>query len=101
MNGHYILDGHTPVPVDDLFAWGRWFEVDANRRVGRDEIGGVSVSTVFLGLDYGYPSRGPILFETMIFGGSHDQHQVRYATWNEAVAGHAAAVELVRSGSAA
>lgn len=36
-------------------------------------------------------------FETMIFGGEHDQYQERYSTWDEAEAGHKRAIELVFS----
>ena len=46
------------------------------------------VSTVFLGLDHAFDGGTPLLFETMIFGGEHDEYQERYATWDEAEAGH-------------
>ena len=73
---------------DNLHTWGRWFET-ADRRVARDERDGVVVSTVFLGLNHAFGPRRPLLFETMIFGGPHDQDQARYSTWAEATAGHA------------
>ena len=38
------------------------------------------------------------IFETMIFGGEHDQWQDRYATWDQAVEGHKAAVNMVKTG---
>lgn len=101
---YYILDGHTPVPCDDLLVWAHWYE-HADRHVAWTEFeDGTFVSTVFLGLDHSF-SNGvgpPILFETMI--GKHDRetsantwedHQWRYATWQEAEAGHKAAVKLV------
>lgn len=62
------------------------------RRVALDEEGGVSVSTVFLCLDHYYdahPNRAPVLYETMVFGGAHDQDQRRYCTREQALAGHA------------
>ena len=98
MMGRYILDGHTPVRCDDIMAWTQWFEQgDDVRRVGLDENdGGVRVSTVFLGLDHGFGRGEPVLFETMVFGGSHDGDQKRYATWDEAVAGHHA--KLIKVG---
>jgi len=95
MSGQYILEGHTPVPVDDLISWGRWFQ-KANRQVAHDRVGDVRVSTVFLGLDHGYGDGPPVLFETMIFGGPHDQYQERYSTWEEALDGHLKALALVR-----
>jgi hypothetical protein len=87
MNGQYILDGHNPIPVDDLLQWGQWLET-ADRVVGKDEIGDATVSTVFLGLDHSFGFGPPMLFETMIFGGPHDQEMERYSTWEEAEAGH-------------
>ncbi len=89
MFGQYTLDGHTPVLATDLLDWALWFET-ADRTVARTQIEeGVEVSTVFLGLDHCFGMSGPpILFETMIFGGPKDGEQARYATWDEAVAGH-------------
>lgn len=90
MSDKYILDGHTPVECDDVLTWGRWFET-ADRHVAQEERDGVRVSTVFLGLDHRFGGDGPpILFETMIFGGPHDEDQNRYCTWEEAEAGHVA-----------
>jgi hypothetical protein len=64
--------------------------------VQQDKIGNVKVSTVFLGLDHNYSLDGPpLLYETMIFGGEHDQYQERYATRDEALAGHRAALLLI------
>ena len=84
----YILDGCTPVAVDDLKVWARWIET-ANRQVEETFIDEARVSTVFLGLDHNfYFSSAPILFETMVFGGPLDQEQRRYPTWDDAVVGH-------------
>ena len=55
------------------------------------------VSTVFLGIDYGFGAGEPVLFETMIFGGKHDGFQNRYLTWKEAEKGHKKAMELVKT----
>ena len=87
--GRYILDGQTPVECEDLLKWGAWLET-ANRHVALTKKDGIKVSTVFLGLDHSFGGAPPILFETMIFGGKHDEDQSRYATWKEAVAGHKA-----------
>jgi len=100
MSGHYILVGREPVKYDDLEEWARWLE-KANRIVARDKTPGVTVSTVFLGLDHRF--RGdvgpPLLFETMIFGGPHDEYQERCSTWEEAEEQHAIAVRLARAGA--
>lgn len=95
LSGRYILEGQIPVECPDLRTWGEWLE-RAKRHVGDTQVSDdVRVSTVFLGLDHNYCDKGaPILFETMIFGGPHDQYQERYCTWDEAEAGHAAAVKL-------
>jgi hypothetical protein len=95
----YILaaDGITPVPVDDVIAWGRWFETaerhvaqdmdEADDRTGRK----VRVSTVFLGLDHNYSGRGkPVLWETLVFGGPLDGEQDRYTSHAAAFKGHQA-----------
>ncbi len=97
MSEKYILEGMTPVPVDDLYKWGEWLEKN-DRHIAKDKIGSVTVSTIFLGLDHSFANGGPpVLFETMIFGGKHDQWQDRYRTWDEAEAGHRKAVEMVKA----
>lgn len=90
---YYILDGHEPKAVNSYLDWDS-FE---NVHVSKTEIGDISVSTVFLGVDHSFGEGSPVLFETMIFGGEHDGYQERYCTWDEAEAGHARAVELVNS----
>lgn len=93
----YILDGKKPIPCSDLMEWASWFET-SNRRVAQDEIGDAQISTVFIGLDHSFGNGPPLVFETMIFGGPHDQHQTRASTWDEAEQQHAEAVAMVRSG---
>jgi hypothetical protein len=110
MHKYYILDrNHQPVATD-MMTWGRWFEDDANRRVAHSETEFHWISTVCLGLDHNFFGKGPpILFETMVFerqehitkvfGKERFVHEemdcVRYATWDEAKAGHAAMVMQV------
>ena len=81
----------------DVRTWASWFET-ANRTIAVDRVGDARISTVFLGLDHAYDVGPPLIFETMIFGESHalDQEQWRYATREEALEGHARAVEIVR-----
>lgn len=80
------------VPSDTL-------ELDANRRVAYDEIEGYRISTVFLAIDHSFGGE-PRWFETMIFGldDTADLYCKRYATWQDAVAGHADAVQKVKTG---
>jgi hypothetical protein len=54
------------------------------------------VSTVFLGLDHRYGEEPPLIFETMIFGRGFE-YQERCSTWDEAVAMHDRACEVVRA----
>ena len=96
-NGRYTLVGKIAVPCLNLLAWAKWFEASRDERVvgnahlvyslDGQEIK-VRVSTVFLGLDHQWGNGPPLLFETMIFGGPHDQNQRRYSTWGEAEDGH-------------
>jgi len=87
MNGRYILDGKKAIECNNLITWANQFE-KASRKVAYDKKNGIEVSTVFLGLDHSFGGKTPILFETMVFGGKHDQESERYATWEEAEKGH-------------
>ncbi len=94
-NAYYILKDKKVVAVDSVVEWAKSFE-STSRQVAIDVVDDIKISTVFLGLDHRFEGEGePIVFETMIFGGEHDQYQERYCTWNEAVEGHKKAVELV------
>lgn len=94
MTDKYILEGKKPVKAD-LTTWAKWFEAgNDNRRVASTAKGHVLVSTVFLGLDHQWGDGPPMIFETMIFGGEHDQYQERCSTWEEAEAMHKKACEL-------
>lgn len=91
----YVLDGKKPVPCHDIDEWGK-FMMKHDRIVKQTHISkDVGVSTVFLGIDHGFGSGEPVLFETMIFGGEHDGYQQRYRTWEEAEKGHQRAIELI------
>jgi len=91
----YVLDGHTPKPVDDVMTWATQLMNSDGRRVAYTEVPGGYVSTVFVGLDQAFTGDGPpLLFETMIFGGPHDEYQASYATWDDAERGHAVAVAI-------
>ena len=90
----WILDENKQVVKADLLEWGKFLD-KGDRRVALTDTSNGSVSTVFLGLNHNWELFGPpLLFETMIFGGSHDQFQERYSTWSEAEEGHQRAVDL-------
>lgn len=95
---YYILAGDVAVEEPDLTKWGKWFETH-ERQLGEDWINpSIRVSTIFLGLDHGFqPSRHPVLFETMVFGGIMDGTQLRYCFYQEAIQGHEDMVRLVRT----
>jgi hypothetical protein len=104
MNGHYILIGQTPVPIEvdpytpegirGLLEWAEWFETSSSERVVCQTklLGIVFVSTVFLGLDHAWMGGPPMLFETMAFwrGGEDGEgyEQQRCSTWLEAEEQH-------------
>ena len=99
---YYILDDkHTPILVS-LEEWSSWIN-SADRCVKRDMIGDVRISTVFLsvdlqfflGLDRQYGDGQPLLFETMIFGGTDGGYCERCSTWEQAETMHAKALERV------
>lgn len=98
--GFYRLgaDGRTPVRVADALEWAEGMQDQKDqRRVGWDYDNDreITVSTTFLGLEHGHDDDGrPLLFETMIFGGTHNDYQERYATWERAERGHAYACDL-------
>jgi hypothetical protein len=94
---HYILIDRVAVAVD-LDTWSKNFST-IDRSVCKTEIGGMKISTVFMGLDHNYRLDGPpILFETMIFGDIEDTgDQWRCSTWMQAEAMHQKACDLVRS----
>ena len=95
----YILDNnHKPVPADVLVA-AQWMEDNQKRRIVKQEyIDDIHISTVFLGLDHGMPwdkDKTPVLWETMIFGGTNDQeYQERYTSYEDALEGHKVAVQI-------
>ena len=94
MDKYYILKGRKPVAVD-IMTWGSWYG-NADRKVKKDKVGDVSISTIFLGLNHQWGDGPPLFFETLVFGGELDQEMDRYSTWEEAEAGHADMVERVK-----
>jgi hypothetical protein len=93
---HYILEGREAVPTD-LMTWARSFE-KSDRIVAKTDTPNGKVSTVFLGLNHNWGDGPPLLFETMVFGGTLDGDMDRYSTYEQAEAGHAAMCERVRLG---
>lgn len=82
--------------------WAEAFEardLAADNHVADDRVADVRVSTVWLGLDHNFLGVGPpLIFETMIFGGPHDGFCERYATEEQAKAGHRRVLAAIRDG---
>ncbi len=95
---YYILKGKIPKKVS-IFEWADWFEERDKRKIKRTKLSnGTIVSTVFLGVDHGFPSVEPLIFETMVFK-EENEYMDRYSTFDESVDGHDKIVkELSRNG---
>lgn len=125
---HYILDQHNIVmPEPDLQKWANWMSSSWGdeesykhpRFVKKTDVGDMTVSTVFLGVDYNFESFGdPIVFETMVFRAmketgcqevvgfnGHDEtigsllwgDNRRYSLYAHAIAGHDETVEELQA----
>ena len=111
MSLYYKLDDENRVvsadDSADLFAW-----LDARRSAAGQEHPTATlqiaydlwgdhpdcVSTVFLGVDYGFGEGPPLVFETMLFTDDERDSSIwRYSSWNEALLGHEAVIEAVRN----
>jgi hypothetical protein len=98
MSGTYYDFEGNPI---DVLEWARLFE-SADRVLARTRVGdGSEVSTVWLGLDYSFGQGTPLIYETMIFGGPHDEYQDRHPNRDAALAGHDQAVALARDAARA
>lgn len=99
-----ILENGKIKHVDHM-DWYLWFQDIRNRVVAQnhvaDENGVNFVSTVFLGFNHGLGMKGyrPQYFETMVFGGKHNEIVARYETLKEATEGHAKILEIVEEDS--
>ncbi len=95
---HHIYYNRRGEPITFEQQMEEWkqsdFDWDKMKRVARQEQDDIVVSTVFLELNHQYGDGPPLLFETMIFGGEHDEEQWQYATEAEALQGHEVAVTL-------
>lgn len=101
---HYTLNDKGEPVACDLEGFIKLYKTDCTndklRRVAYETVGNSDVSTVFLGLDYRFGSKGPpILWETLVFGGKMDQEMTRCSGSREqAVAMHQKMVARVKKG---
>lgn len=95
--------------TEDVKEYGLWYEKSRPEdpsewnkgpcRIAKDTVGDAVVSTVFLSHDHNFTGIGPpILWETMIFGGPHDEYQERYHTETTARLRHVDIVKRLKSG---
>lgn len=91
MSRYYDANGNEISIEEGLRLFG---EDNRDRTLARDTRDGVTVSTVLLVIDHAFGHGPPLIFETMIFGGPHDEEQWRYSTRAEALLGHRHACEL-------
>jgi hypothetical protein len=99
MSDYYGIDGRA-ITIDEWTstrAGGEWERAKRSTKVN-DE---TAVSTVWVGLDHSWGDGPPLIFESMIFGGNLDQEQVRYATLEQAHAGHEELVAKAKREAAA
>lgn len=101
MSDLYVLDRNNDArKVNDVAEWGKSFEkgVDSKKhRVNETFINKVRISTVFLGIDHQWGDGPPLIYETMVFGGKHDEYQNRCSNWEQAEKMHDEAVRMVKS----
>jgi hypothetical protein len=110
LHGYDMYFDRNGVPIT-MREWGDHGRDLAYKRVAEDQIGDYWVSTVWVGLDmgfhFGHTAPGetyqPIIFETMVFlrpdvtdDLSMDMDQWRYATEEQARAGHEAVCAEIR-----
>ncbi len=96
---YYILKDKLAIPCEDLVEWSVWMSKNENDcDVGKTDVEGTFVSTVFLGLDHQFHGGGdPLLFETMAF--SEDgvvAGPIRTSSWGEAQANHDNTVKTIK-----
>lgn len=92
---YYLLEGKEIKETLDIHIWAKNWE--KNRILFRTEIYGVTISTIFLGMDHGWKSELPILFETMVFEGRYDGQQLRYPTYKDAEEGHKNYIKWIKN----
>lgn len=97
---YYHRDGTPAKSIEEVaYLWrgNSQEDFDKTRGVARTDVNDeVSVSTVFLVMNHAYDDGPPMIFETMVFGGEHDNDCWRYSTEDEARAGHDRIVKALR-----
>jgi hypothetical protein len=85
----YILKDNQPQLCEDLAEWAMWYG-STSHQIASDHLGDTSISTAFIGIAAGEVDGLPILFETQV---SPSGEIRRYATYQQALDGHAQIVD--------
>ncbi len=91
MGRYYILREGMVVEEPDYVKWAQWYEntPEQDRRIACTKVKYGTVATVFLAMNMTLSqSNPPLLFETRVQGGWLDGEWERFATLEEAKAGH-------------
>lgn len=95
----FILDeDRKPVPCPNIDRWAKWFEDQRNSHLAYSRIGGVTISTKFIGVRLPAPPESgleSLFFETSITRGFFCGHALRTQTYNGAMHAHGVAVGAV------
>ncbi len=99
---YYKLDENKNVVPSSLEEWTNFIEgrTSESKHVGDDEIRNIRISTIFLGIPYGFDIDDlPLVFETMVFDSDeNDIYMKRYSTYKQAEEGHQDALAWVKNG---
>ena len=91
LNYYYKLERQTPIAVESFMEWYLWI-MSASTTVMINEIKDSIISTKFIGIDLnpgiGNSKSQPMVFETLVMGGTLDGKRNFYPTWDEAIQGH-------------
>ena len=69
------------------------------KTIKREEVGNLSVSTIWLGMNFALFGP-PLIFETMVFADGHEiVYQDRYTTMEDALTGHKEALKWAKLAS--
>ncbi len=100
MGRYYILRDNEIVEEPDHAKWSEWYKstYEQVRTIASTRLQHGTVQTVFLAMNMNLSQAdAPMLFETRVKGGWLDDEWERYATLEEAQAGHEAFVARVRA----